>query len=183
MVNICCDELDAINLKLKTKKSYWIRIGKRYFAECTKISTNNGDIGWAREVKYLGIVIESNRRFKVSFTDTKCKFYMAFNTMFSKLGQIPDLSVTVHLLDSIAVPILMYAMEALNLNKSELNSIEFTFNKALFKIFKVSQIENVRFCMEMYNIYNICDRYIMRKNRFLAKLKTLDNLSLINLRL
>ena len=66
---------------------------------------------------------------------------MAFNTMFSKLGQIPDLSVTVHLLDSRAVPILMYAMEALNLNKSELNSIEFTFNKALLKIFKVSQIE------------------------------------------
>ena len=77
----------------------------------------------------------------------------------------------------------MYALGALNLNKSELNGIEFTFNKALFKIFKVSQIENVRFCMEMYNIYNICDRYIMRKNRFLAKLKTLENLSLINLRL
>ena len=181
MVNVCCVELDAINLKLNTSKSYCIRIGKRFFVDCPEICTGNGVIVWAKEAKYLGIIIESNRRFKVSFADLKCKFYAAFNTMYSKLGHIPDLNVTIHLLESIAVPILLYALEALNLNKSEINSLEFTFNKALYKIFRVSQTGNLRFFMHAYNIYNIHDRYMQRKNKFLSKLKTLNNINLCNL--
>ena len=90
--------------------------------------------------------------------DMKCKFHASFNTMYSKLGHIPDLSVTVHLLESISVPILLYAVEALNLNKSEINSLEFTLNKALFKIFRVSLTENLKLYMNTYNIYNIFDR-------------------------
>ena len=46
--------------------------------------------------------------------------------MYFMLGHIPDLNVTIHLLESIAMPILMYTIEALNLNKSELNNLEFT---------------------------------------------------------
>ena len=79
------------------------------------------------------------------------------------------------------MPILLYAFEALNLNKSELNSPEFTFNKALYKIFRVSQAGNLRLCMHAYNIYNIHDRYMQRKNKFLSKLKTLNNINLCNL--
>ena len=166
---------------MNTNKSHCIRIGRRFFAECSKICTENGDIAWAKEVKYLGIIIESNRRFKISFTDMKCKFYASFNTMYSKLGHrpIPDLSVTIHLLESISVPILLYALEALNLNKSELKSLEFTFSKALYKIFRVS--ENLKFCMNAFNIFNISDRYILRKHRFLTKLRTLDNINIANL--
>src|SRR5437870_431999 len=108
---ICCEELDAINLKLNTNKSYCMRIGKRFFSQCPKLFTSNGVIAWAKEAKYLGIIIESNRRFKVSFDDIKCKFCASFNTMYSKLGHIPDLNVTIHLLESIAVPILLYAKE------------------------------------------------------------------------
>ena len=181
MVKVCCNELDSINLKLNTKKSYCIRIGKRFFVGCPNISTGYGDIIWAKEVKYLGITIESNRRFKTSFKNMKCKFYASFNTMYSKLGNIPDLNVTIHLLDSISIPILLYALEALNLNKAELNSLEYTLNKALFKIFRVSQAENLSFCMNVYQIYSISDRYIMRKNKFLSKMKTLDNVNIANL--
>ena len=181
MVKVCCEELDAINLKLNTNKSYCIRIGKRFFAQCPNISTGNGDIAWAKEAKYLGIIIESNRRFKVSFSDMKCKFYASFNALYSKLGHIPDLNVTIHLLESISVPILLYALEALNLNKSELNSLEFIFTKALCKNFRVSSTENLKFCMNAYNIYTISEKYIMRKNKFLSKLRTLDNININNL--
>ena len=181
MVKVCCDKLDAINLKLNTNKSYCIRIGKRFFADCPKIYSDNGHIAWAKEAKYLGIIFESNRRFKVSFTGMKCKFYASFNTMYSKLGHIPDLSVTIHLLESISVPILLYALEALNLNKSELNSLEFTFSKALYKIFRVSSTENLKFCMNVYNIFNISERYKMRKDRFLSKLRTIDNVNINNI--
>src|SRR5690349_15190983 len=111
-----------INLKLNTNKSYCIRIGKRFFVDCPEICTGDGVIVWATEANYPGIIIESNRRFKVSFPDVKCKFCASFNTMYSKLGHIPDLNVTIHLLESIAVPILLYALEALNLNRFELNS-------------------------------------------------------------
>ena len=132
--------------------------------------------------KYLGIIIESNRRFKVSFMDIKCKFYASFNTMYSKLGHIPDLSVTIHLPESISVPTLLYAVEALNLNKSEINSLEFTLNKALYKIFRVSLTENLKLCMNTYNINNIFDRNSMRKSKFLSKLRTIDNINVANLK-
>jgi hypothetical protein len=181
MVKLCCEELKAINLKLNTTKSYCIRKGKRCFVDCSKIHTSNGDIEWAKKVKYLGLTITCNKRFKISFLDAKCKFYSAFNAIFSKLGHIPDPSVTIHLLESIAVPILMYGLESLNLNKSELNSLEFTFNRALYKIFKVSQQDNLKLCMHVYNIRNICERYNVGKNRFIAKLSTLNNLCLKNI--
>lgn len=182
MVNVCCNELDAINLKLNTNKSYCIRIGKRFFAECPNIRTDNGDITWAKEAKYLGLIFESNRRFKVSFTGMKRKFYASFNTMYSKLGHIPDLNVTIHLLESISVPILLYGLEALHLNKSELNSLDFTFSKALYKIFRVSSTENLKFCMNAYNIFNISERYMFRKNRFFSKLRTIDNININNIK-
>lgn len=102
--------------------------------------------------------------------------------MYSKLGHIPDLNVTIHLLESISVPILLYGLEALHLNKSELNSLDFTFSKALYKIFRVSSTENLKFCMNAYNIFNILERYMFRKNRFFSKLRTIDNININNIK-
>ena len=53
---------------------------------------------------YLGLTILSGTRFRVSFDYAKCKFYSAFNPLYSELVCIPDLNVTLHLLDSIALP-------------------------------------------------------------------------------
>ena len=63
MVNICQDELDAINLKINIKKSNCLRIGKRYMANCCTISTKIGIIPWVKEIKYLGLNVLSKPQF------------------------------------------------------------------------------------------------------------------------
>ena len=62
----------------------------------------------------------------------------AFNSIYSQLGYVYDISVLAHLLESIAVPMLIYAIEALDLTKSSLSNLDFPLNRALFKIFKLS---------------------------------------------
>ena len=83
-----------------------------------------------KDIKYLGLTLLSGKRFKVSFESAKCKFYSAFNSLYSKLGHISDISVTLHWLENIALPTLLYAIEALDLTKSELNILDFTVNRA-----------------------------------------------------
>ena len=141
MVRICCCELEAINLTLNVKKSKCLRIGKNCFSKCCDIMANNITIAWTTEVKYLGITIIRGKKFRVSFEEAKAKFYSAFNALYSKLGCILDINVIIHLMEYITVPILCYAIDCLELSKTELSSLNFTLKRALFKIFKVSNTE------------------------------------------
>ena len=79
------------------------------------------------------------------------------------------------------LPILMYALEAMDLNKSTINNLDNSLNRALFKIFKVNTIENREYCMNMFNINSIATLYNNRKRSFNEKLKTVSNLYLRNL--
>ena len=181
MLSICCTELTAIGLELNTKKSCCLRIGKRHSIRCNDLVTNKGTISWVKETRYLGVTIASGNKFKISFSETKCRFYSSFNNLYSKLGNIPDLRVTTHLLETIAVPVLTYGLEALNLTNAELSSLDFTLNRAIYKIFKVSDKQNIALCMNMFGISSISDRYIILKKRFLKKISSHDNVMLVNL--
>jgi len=181
MVKVCCDELQTINLKLNTEKSCCLRIGKNYFINCLNIPTLQGSISWVKEAKYLGITLISDSRFKISFTSTKCKFYSCFNELYSKLGRTLDPSVIVHLLQTMAMPILIYALESLNLTKTELNNLEFTLSRALFKIFRVSGTDNMKCCMHAYGIDGITESIVKKKFAFLHKLASIDNINISNL--
>ena len=181
MVTICCDELQAINLKLNTQKYCCLRTGKSHFINCSNIPTIHGHIPWAKEVKYLGLTLISGCRFKISFANTKCKFYSCFNELYSKMGRALDLSVIVHLLQTIAMPILLYSLESLHLNKSEINSLEFTLSRALYKIFKVSGTENIKFCMKAYGIDGINECIVKKSSAFLHKFGNIVNVNINNL--
>ena len=81
MVDVCCQELEAANLKLNVNKSCCLRVGKRCYAKCSGIFTSCGVIRWVNEAKYLGLTLMNAIRFKISFTETKCKFYYSFNAI------------------------------------------------------------------------------------------------------
>jgi len=48
-------------------------------------------------------------------------------------------------------PILLYGLEALPLNKSQLNSLDFVVNRFFMKLFKTSDIKIVEICREQFN--------------------------------
>ena len=56
---------------------------------------------------------------KFSFDLAKSNFYSVFSSLLSKLSHVNDISVAAHLLEAIAVPMLTYAIEALDLKKSK----------------------------------------------------------------
>ena len=85
--------------------------------------------------------------------------YKTFNELYSKLGNFLDINVIIHLLQSTALPILIYAIESLQLNKSELRNLQHTVNRSLFKIFRVSNVENLDFCRQMFYIPTIEEIY------------------------
>lgn len=43
MLDVCCQELESINLKLNVNKSCCLRIGKRCYAKCCNVFTSGGD--------------------------------------------------------------------------------------------------------------------------------------------
>ena len=62
-------------------------------------------------------------KFSCNF-EKKIKYYRTSNAILAKLGKQDNPTVTVQLFQSMAFPILPYAMEALLLNKTKLVKLE-----------------------------------------------------------
>jgi len=70
-------------------------------------------------------------------------FYRAANSIFGKVGRIASEEVVLHLIKYKCMPILLYGFEVLNLNKSQLNSLDFVANRFNMQI--------IEFCCEQFN--------------------------------
>ena len=135
MINICCQQLAMLDLKINVSKSAAIRIGNRFKNDCSNLFALNDIIQRTNEAKYLGITVQSGSKFKCSLDKTKCKYYRAVNAILAKVGSNNNKPVTVNLISSIARPILLYSVESLSLNKSELISLNHPWTRSFEKLF------------------------------------------------
>ena len=126
MLSICEKELENLDLCFNTDKSCCMRFGKQFYLKCGNLSTSKGDLKWVEQ--YLGLTFTSGKRISVSLTEFKSKFYYSFNEIYSKIGNIVNIYVIINLLETIAVPMLTYALEAIVLNKQGINSLNFTLS-------------------------------------------------------
>ena len=76
-------------------------------------------------IRYLGIFIVQSRTFKCSIDEAKRSFYRAANAIFDKIGRFASEEVTLHLLKTKCIPVRLYELESLPLNKSQIASIDF----------------------------------------------------------
>ena len=65
------------------------------------------------------------------------------------------------------MPILMYGFEALNLNKSQLNSLDFVANRFMMKLFNTNNIQIIAFCREQFNFILPSRQIANRHNKFI----------------
>jgi len=70
------------------------------------------------------------------------------------------------------MPILLYGFQALNLNKSQLNSLDFMANQFMVKLFNTDNMKIIEFCCEQFSfilpsrqIANRCDKFINLLNQ------------------
>jgi hypothetical protein len=157
-------------MTINAKKSYCIRIGKRYDIKCASIVTNNGAcLPWATSIRYLGITIVQSRPFKCCLRSNKTGFYKSVNAVLGKIYGIASEETILQLIFSKCIPVLLYGLESYHLNKSDNNSLDFTFNRFLMKLFKTS---NINFINESRNYFNIMlPSDLLRKRR----MKFIDN--------
>jgi len=84
---------------------------------------------WTNVIRYLGIVIVQSRAFKCSIHEAKRCFYRAANAIFGKIGRLASEEVTLYLLKTKMFSCcVLYGLEALPLNKSQISSIDFVIN-------------------------------------------------------
>ena len=80
----------------------------------------------------------------------KKSFYCSANAIMGKVGRIASEEVILQLLQTKCIPILLYGLEALKLNKSDISSLDFTINRFFMKLFKTTNINIIAKCREMF---------------------------------
>ena len=143
MVNICCTELCNIDLAINSTKSACLRIGPRWCSNCCHIYTPSGQICWIQDIVYLGVTVLAGKQLKFDFEKCKSCFYRSFNAIYSKLGRINNPIVTLNLISSIAMPCLLYAVEALRINNATFKTLEHPWTRAFIEYFYYVQY---RYC-------------------------------------
>ena len=103
-------------------------------------------------------------RFRCNFDKAKAKFYRTSKAILSKLGSQRNPYVALHLIETTAVPILTYGLEALQLNKTEMASIEHPWSRTFMKMFWTFDIKIVKQC-QMYGGYRNDMQQINFRNR------------------
>ena len=104
----------------------------------------------------------------------KRSFYRVAYSIFGKFGRIASEEVTVglHLPETKCIPVLLYGLEACPLTKNQLSSIDFVVNRFFMKLFKSSNIVNVK---KMFSFQLPSERLSHRTSRFLSKVALVDN--------
>ena len=172
MVNICLDGFNSLDLKINVKKSACIRIGKNFKSNCSLMSINNNSVAWSNNFKYLGVVFNSGIKVLIDLKSSRSKYFRSFNCIYSKISRANE---------SVVVSLLMYSVEAIVLNKTELNRLQNPVSLAFGKIFKTFDNSTISSCMFYMNLLPLNYEYICRKVNFLTKLRTAENSLLVTL--
>jgi len=138
-------------MAINYKKSCCLRIRARCDVSCANITSLNGHVlPWTNAIRYLGIHSVQSRTFKCSIDEAKRSFYTAANAIFGKIGRFASEEVTLHLLKTKCVPVILYGVEALPLNKSQISSLDFVINRFFMKLFNTNNIEIVKYCQQEF---------------------------------
>jgi len=73
-----------------------------------------------------------------SVSHLKIKFYRAFNCIYTRSKAASSEMVAVELLKAYCLPLLLYASESVSLTPSQLHELNNCINRAVFRIFGVS---------------------------------------------
>ena len=171
LLHLCECELNELDLAINARKSTCIRIGRRHSVKCSNLLTLSGQsITWTNELRYLGVYLSSGYTFKCSLDHAKQSFFRAFNAIFGKIGRIATDDVIIKLLYSKCLPCLLYATEVMPLNSHLYSSLEFSFNRVLFKIFQTGSINVINDIKSFFGISSIKTLIMEREKNFCSKM-------------
>jgi len=100
---------------------------------------------------------------------------MAFNSLFGKVECNASEEVLFALIKSKCLPILLYGVEACPTNSADKQSLQFTMNRVLFKIFGAMAKDSYLEISSHFGIYPLEQSIAIRGDKFLKKYSSSDN--------
>jgi len=88
------------------------------------------------------------------------------DAIFGEIGRIASEEVVLQLIISKCIPVILYGFEACPLTKSDLLSMHFVINRFFIKLFKASNINNVKYCQECFSFDMPSDLWRKRVTKF-----------------
>ena len=152
LVNMFLHELDTIDMIVNCRKSACLRIGNRHSVHVQNIIIGTDCVPREKEIKYLGIIILSTKKFTINLQKAKQRYFRALNAIFRKVGLNTSPMVLCSLINSFCLPILLYGAEAVLWTNKMLSSIEYTYSQAFMKIFRTFDRKIIEYCQ--YSIIN-----------------------------
>jgi len=92
--------------------------------------------------------------FKCDLHNAKLKYFRSLNGLLGKMGSSPNVQLTLSLISSFCTPVLCYGIEAMRLNKSQINSLTFPYNSGFIKLFETYDVKTITHC-QFYNDKNM----------------------------
>ena len=125
-------------------------MGPRHSVKPENIFIDKVAINWVQEIKYLGITILSGNNFKVNLQQRKQQFFRAVNAILGKIANFSSPRVVITLVESHCMPILLYGLESIVLNKSMIRSIENAYSQIFSKIFHSFERNTIKQCLILH---------------------------------
>ena len=139
---------------------------KKVDTDILKSVTLNGCVvEYVTSVKYLGVMIESNKGFCFSAANDIRTFYRAANSILTVLRK-PQEDVLMKLLYTNCVPIISYACDVKTFSATDMRDCNTALNNAIRKIFTFNRWESVRSLREGFCMKSIYELFALSKKRF-----------------
>ena len=171
MLDVCNSVGCDLDINFNPSKSHCIAIGPNYNIPLASLSIGKFKLSWVNRIDYLGITLVSAKSFQIDLSNIRRKFFISTNNILSKCSYTSDF-IKLQLLESHALPILLYATESLNLPNHQLVDLNAWWNSVYRKIFGYHKWESVRslICLsgrlDLRHIINLRTlKYIIKVNQ------------------
>ena len=132
-------------------------------------------IDWVSQWKYLGVVLQSGKRFGCSVQERVKSFYRSLNAILRVEGRSDDL-VLLRLLEAHCVPLITYAIETLHVaDRDEKRSLRVAYNSIFRKLFGYRYFESVTNLQHALGRPTWEELVLKRQNGFLNRARSSES--------
>ena len=166
MLDICADIGSSLGILFNSTKSKCITIGPNEVSIRANLTIAGAPLKWENSIKYLGITVCSASRFEIDLSDVRRKFFASVNAILSKCKYSNE-TVNLQLVESHCLPILLFAIESLNLKNSQVKDLNSWWNAVFRKIFKYNKWESVKELIFLLERLDVVHLIYLRRLKFI----------------
>ena len=143
MLDICTDFAYTTDLRFNHLKSHLIQFGLSHEIKLPNLKLANNELCWVNELKYLGVLFVSGKKFSVN-VDYNCRKFLG--SSFAILQKCKYLSeeIVCKLILTNCLPMLLYGVDSLFLRTEQVRKMSVSFNIVFRHIFHMSKFSSMR---------------------------------------